>query len=176
MPLLVRAASRPETMPRTLQDLAESIDPAEPLHLDGLAALHHQELRPFPYGAAVTTSVGVLGLGLALIGLYGVVAFAVRRRRRDIAVRIAMGAGPRDVLEVVLRRELRLVIVGLAVGLVISLGEGRLLASLTMTMAPLGAISLGAVAMLVFTVAVLAMVAPAASALRIAPMQVLREE
>ena len=60
--------------------------------------------------------------------------------------------------------------------LVISLGEGRLLASLTMTMAPLGAISLGAVAMLVFTVAVLAMVAPAASALRIAPMQVLREE
>lgn len=176
MPLLVRVAGRAEAMPRTLQGLAEGIDPNEPLHIDRLAEVHQQELVPFQYGAAVTTSVGLLGLGLALIGLYGVVAFAVRRRRRDIAVRIALGAGPREVLGVVLRREVRLVVAGLAIGLVISLGEGRLLASFTMTMSPLGAVSLGGVVLLVFAVAVAAMIVPAAAALRIAPMQVLREE
>ena len=75
-----------------------------------------------------------------------------------------------------LRREVRLVVAGLAIGLVISLGEGRLLASFTMTMSPLGAASLGGVVLLVFAVAVAAMIVPAAAALRIAPMQVLREE
>jgi putative ABC transport system permease protein len=176
MPLIVRAEPGDTGLQRSLGDIAEAIDPNLPLHLDGLVAVHDTQIVPFRYGAVITMSVGAIGLALAIVGLYGVVAFAVRQRFRDIAVHVAMGANPRAVLQLVLRRELRLVAIGLVCGLVLAMSEAQLIASLTLPLASLGAVGFIGITLLMLLVASIATTVPALAALRIAPMQVLRQE
>jgi len=113
---------------------------------------------------------------MALVGLAGIVGLAVRQRRRDLAVHIAMGAGARDVLRLVLDHELRLVAIGIAAGIVLSLGEARLIANLALPLPALGVAGFAALAAALMAVAGLAAYVPARSALRIAPMQVLRQD
>ena len=72
-------------------------------------------------------ALGLMGLGLAIVGLYGLVAYATTRRTREIGIRMAIGAGQRDVLELVIRQGMALATAGLAAGLVASIGAGRLL-------------------------------------------------
>jgi putative ABC transport system permease protein len=133
-------------------------------------------MTPFRYGTWITTGVGAFGLGLALIGLYGVVSFTVAQRRRDLAVHVAMGASPRDVMRLVLARELKLIGVGLAVGLLLSTVEGQLIGALVAPLAALGPGALVALAALLFVVAGVACVVPARMALGLPPMAVLRQE
>ncbi|HVX42126.1 MAG TPA: ADOP family duplicated permease [Gemmatimonadaceae bacterium] len=176
MPLLVRSTIEPPVLARSLRDIAASIDPNTPLDVTALTTIRDQQLVPFRYAATITGAIAALGLGLAIIGLYGVVAFAVQQRRREIAVHVAMGAGPRAVLRLVMRREMRLVGVGLLCGLVLALGESGLINSLTLPLPGLGVVGLAGVAVLLLAVAATAIVLPARAALRIAPMQVLRQE
>lgn len=176
MPLLVRSTIPAPVLARTLRDLAIGIDRNTPLDVTALTTIHDQQVVPFRYAATITGSIAALGLGLAVIGLYGVVAFAVQQRRREIAVHVAIGAGPRAVLRLVMRREMRLVIVGLASGLVLALGESGLINSLTLPLPGLGIVGLAGVAALLLAVAAIAIVMPARAALRIAPMEVLRQE
>ncbi|HEX8945629.1 MAG TPA: hypothetical protein VF785_20985, partial [Gemmatimonadaceae bacterium] len=89
---------------------------------------------------------------------------------------VAMGAGPSDVLRLVLRRELRLIVIGLAAGFVLAAGEAKLIAAWLLPLATLGVAGLVGLAVLLFTVATAASVVPALGALRIAPMQVLRQD
>jgi len=78
--------------------------------------------------ASVAASVGFVGLLLAAVGIYGVTAYAVTRRTREIGIRLSLGAGRREVVTMVLRHGMRLVAIGSAVGLMLSLGVGRLVA------------------------------------------------
>lgn len=131
---------------------------------------------PFRYAAAVATMVGALGLALAAVGLYAVVAFSVRQRRREVAVRVALGATPRDVLAAVLRREIRLVVAGLGAGVVLALGEARLLGATGIPFSPVGAGGFVAILLFLLAVALIATAIPARLALRVDPMQALRQE
>ena len=74
-------------------------------------------------------SMGLMGLGLAIVGLYGLVAYAATRRTREIGIRMAIGANRTTVLRMVLRQGIVLALVGLAMGLVASVGAGELLAA-----------------------------------------------
>jgi predicted permease len=176
MPLLVRSEGPTPPLQRTLLDLGRQIDPNAPLDvapaLDGRSLM----LTPVHYAAWLTSAVGMFGLGLALIGLYGVVAFAVAQRRHEIAVHNAMGAMPRDVLRLVLRRELRLVVVGLGAGLVMATGESALIQAWVLPLTPLGVSGFALLAAMLLVVATTAALVPAAGALRIAPMDVLRRD
>ena len=176
MPLLVRSEAPAPPLQRSLLDIARQIDPNAPL--DVAPALDGREvmLSPIRYGAWITTAVGIFGLGLALIGLYGVVAFAVAQRRHEIAVHNAMGALPGDVLRLVLRRELRLVVIGLAAGLVMATGEAALIQAWVLPLTPLGAGGFALLAATLLIVATIAALVPAIGALRIAPMDVLRRD
>ena len=78
----------------------------------------------FRVGAIQAGGMGVLGLMLALIGVYGVVSFGASLRTREIGIRVALGAQPRDVLRLILGQGLQLVAVGLVVGLAASRGDG----------------------------------------------------
>jgi ABC-type antimicrobial peptide transport system permease subunit len=176
MPLLIRAESPPADLQRSLSDVARQIDPSSPLRVEALPDLFSFELTPFKYAAAIAAGIGALGLGLAVIGLYGVVAFSVTQRRRDVAVHMAMGASPRDVISLLLRRELKLIGAGLAIGLVCSIAMSRLLATLLVALQPLGLAGLMAIAGALTLVALAASIVPAMKALAIAPMQVLRQE
>jgi macrolide transport system ATP-binding/permease protein len=176
MPLLVRSEAPKPVIGRALRDIALGIDPNSPMRAEPAIAARDVMLTPIRYGFWITAGVAAFGLGLALIGLYGVVAFAVAQRRLEIAVHVAMGAASRDVLGLVLRREMRLVLVGLAVGLLLSAAEAQLINAWVLPLTPLSIGGFTAVAAILLVVAGLASMVPALGALRIAPMQVLRQE
>jgi ABC-type lipoprotein release transport system permease subunit len=176
MPALVRTLADSPDLSASLARLAQETDADLPLQMVRLDESFATQLVPYRYAAVVAAGIGTLGLVLAVIGLYGIVSFAVTQRRRDIAVHVAMGASPADVLRLVLRRELRSAIGGLVAGLVISAGVAKVLASIAIPLAPLGTAGFVALPILLLIVTFVAAAVPAAAALRIAPMQVLRQE
>jgi predicted permease len=119
---------------------------------------------------------GAAGVALAAIGLFGVVTTAVRQRVREIGVRLALGASPRDLRRMVLKRGLAIAAVGLFVGVAGALMTNRLIAALLYDVSPSDALTLGAVAALLLAVAALASAIPARSTTRIDPVDALRVE
>ena len=115
-------------------------------------------------------------LGLAAVGLYGVVAFSVARRTQEIGIRMALGARRGDVLSMILREGAWLAMVGVAIGVAVSLAITRLMATLLFNISPSDPLTLVAVAVLLSLVALLASYLPARRAMRVDPMVALRYE
>ena len=126
-----------------------------------------------------TTLVGffaAIGLVLAVIGLYGVIAFLVAQRTQEIGVRMALGAGRGDILRLVLGKSVRLIVCGTVVGLVVALAVSRVLRSLLFGVGPRDPVTFVLVTLLLAVVAVLATLIPARAASRVDPMEALRCE
>ncbi|MFZ0819146.1 MAG: ABC transporter permease [Candidatus Acidiferrales bacterium] len=117
-----------------------------------------------------------LALVLAAAGIYGVMAYSVAQRTHEIGIRIALGAGRRDVLSLVLGHSLRLTLVGVAIGLASAWGLTRFLASTLYAVAPHDMTTLAAVSVLLSAVALLASYIPARRAMRVDPVVALRYE
>jgi predicted permease len=126
--------------------------------------------------ASVSGSVGVVGMVLAAIGIYGVTAYVVTRRTREIGVRIALGATRGDIIAIVLREGMSLVAVGSAVGLLLALGVGKLMMRqfYGARWVDLGVLS-GALTLIVL-VGLVACYVPARRATRVDPIAALRQE
>lgn len=116
-----------------------------------------------------------LALALAALGLYGVMAFLVSQRTREMGIRLALGARPRDLVRLVAGQSLRLALLGLALGLIVALGATRGLGALLYGVNPLDPTTLVGVSALLLAVAVLAGYLPARRAGRVDPMVALRE-
>jgi predicted permease len=119
---------------------------------------------------------GVLALLLASIGLYGVVAHYVAQRTQEIGIRMAMGAGPRDILKLVVGRGMSVVLVGLAAGFVVSLFLTRILSSFLYEVSPTDPTAFAAVALLLAAVTLAASYLPARQATIVDPLVALRHE
>ena len=132
------------------------------------------------FGAKIAaTLLGVLsaiGLGLAAMGLYGVLAYSVAQRTQEIGLRIALGAGPMKVLSMVLQQGLRLTLLGVAIGSATALALGRFLASLLYGVKPADPLTFLGVWFVLTVVALLACAIPVRRATRIDPMVALRYE
>jgi hypothetical protein len=126
--------------------------------------------------SALATSLGVVALALAAVGIYGVVAYAVGRRVREIGVRIALGAATRDVVMMVLKQQMRPVAIGAAVGIVAALAVSRVLSSVLFGVSPTDGVALLAAVLVVAGVTLAAGVLPARRASRVDPNTVLRYE
>jgi len=126
--------------------------------------------------ATLSVFFGTMAGILAMVGLYGVIAYTVTRRTNEIGVRMALGASSSDVLRMILREAGALVAAGLAVGFVLALIAGRATSSLLFGLGPRDPISIAIAAGLLAIVAVLASVVPARSAARIEPASALRAE
>jgi putative ABC transport system permease protein len=113
---------------------------------------------------------------LAAIGLYGVIAFGVAQRTREIGVRVALGAQHGDVLRLVMRRGMLLTGIGLAIGIAAALALGRVMAGLLYGVTPNDPATLVSVALFLAAVAMLATYLPARRATRVHPMVALRTE
>ena len=133
-------------------------------------------LLPERIMAALSGFFGVLATALAMIGLYGVVSYLVVRRRNEIGIRIALGAAAADVLRMVLKDGLRLVIVGVAIGVPATLVVTRLASALLFGVSPADPPTIAAATLVMITVAALASFLPARRASRLDPMVALRHE
>jgi len=122
---------------------------------------------------ALFASVALL---LAAVGLYGAVAYAVSQRTRELAIRMALGALPRQVVRMILGQALRITLAGLACGIAAALGLTHLIAGLLYGVAPTDPVTFAAIAALLAAVALLAAAAPARRATRVDPLAALRDE
>jgi ABC-type antimicrobial peptide transport system permease subunit len=127
-------------------------------------------------GSRFTVALGLLGLVLALVGVYSVISYAAAQKTHEIGVRMALGAGRSDILKMVLRQGFVLVGAGLGVGLVLTFIAGRGLGSLLVGVSPSDPLTLIVVAVLLGTVGLVASFIPARRAMKIEPLRALKYE
>jgi hypothetical protein len=126
--------------------------------------------------STLATGLGAVALVLAVVGVYGVVAYAVGRRVREIGIRIALGAATTDVVALVLRQTMRPVVVGVAIGMAGGLALSRVLSSVLFGISPTDALALLGAAVVVIAAAFAAGVVPARRASRVDPNVALHYE
>jgi predicted permease len=128
------------------------------------------------FSVTLLSAFGMVAVSLAAIGLYGVLAFIVAQRRREIGVRMALGAQPRDVIADVMGQGLKLAACGVVAGIVLALAATRLLRSLLFGTSPTDGITFVAVSTLLVVIAAAASLVPALRASRVDPLIALRDE
>jgi len=134
------------------------------------------ELWTVRTGAQMFSIFGAVALALAMVGLYGVRAYTVSRRTREIGIRMALGASTADTLRMILREGLLVTLVGAGAGLALALGLGRVLSSFLYKVNGADPIVLAAAALLLTAISLLACYVPARKAARVDPMVALRYE
>jgi putative ABC transport system permease protein len=175
--LAVRTSGDETSIAPAVRQLFHEIDPNLPL-ADVHTMLRLRSLRTvgMQFVAGVMASFAGIGLFLSAIGIYGVMAYSVSQRTREIGVRIALGATAREVMTMTLRNAMVLAGVGIAIGLVAAFGLGKVLAANLFGVVQLDAVTFVAFAFVLAFVAVVAGSVPARRAMRVDPMTALRAE
>jgi predicted permease len=185
MTLVLKLASPPGTasdarssaQQTAIRQAIWSIDKEQPL--GAIRTMDEQLSRSLArrrFSVTLLTIFGVIAVSLAAIGLYGVLAFVVAQRRREIGVRMALGAQPRDVIADVLGQGMRLAAIGVIIGIALAIGATRLIGSLLFGTSPTDVATFVVVATLLVIIAAGASLVPALRASRVEPLVALREE
>jgi len=180
--LLARAAGNggernAEALAPALRGVVRAVDPELAVSgVETLASTFGRSVADLRFVAALVGLFAALALLLALIGVHGVLAYTVAQRRREMGIRMALGAARRDVLALVLGDGLRYAVAGLAVGLLLALLAGRWLDRLLFAVEPGDPATLATVAGAVLATALLASLIPALAATRTDPVRTLQEE
>jgi putative ABC transport system permease protein len=176
--ILIGTRSDPTLVMRAIDSAISSVDP----DLVATSSTLDEMLRRSPsfivssLAAAVASTVGLLGLLLALMGIYGTVSYIVFLRTREVGIRMAVGAQKRDILGLILRESIRPVIAGLLVGMILAIGASSLLQGVLYGLNAVDAISFVGVSFLFLAIALLAAYPPARRAMRVDPSVALRYE
>jgi predicted permease len=173
----LRTTTDPTRIIAAVRQAAREIDANLPLYnIKTLARQVDESLAQERLIGTLSSFFGLLSLSLAGIGLYGVLAYAVSQRTREIGIRIALGAQPGAVLRIVLRQGLILTLLGVGIGLAASLGATRLLESQLFGVTPTDPVTFVVAPILLLTVALLAGFVPARRATNVDPLIAIRQE
>ena len=173
--IYVRTLAKPETMFPVLRRVVQQLDPNLPLYaMQTFEARVERSVSNDRLVAYLSAVFGVLATLLAMIGLYGVMAYTVSRRTREIGIRMALGALSSDIARMVLREVTVLVGLGLALALPAAWGLGRYVENQLFEISPTDPATMVAAIVLLTIVAALAGLIPARSAARINPLRALR--
>jgi ABC-type antimicrobial peptide transport system permease subunit len=137
---------------------------------------NHPSMKRSAFSLALLGIAGAMALLLSIVGIYGVLAYAVRQREREVGIRIALGAAPRTVKSLFVYRGMILSGLGIVVGAVAAAALTRLMSSLLFGVTPLDVVTFVAAAAFLAVAALLASYVPARRAATIDPMETLRAE
>jgi predicted permease len=174
--LVLRSSADPQSIVAAARSVLRNVAPDVPPRFRTFEQIYATSLGARRFNLALVAVFAGTALVLAVAGIYGVMTYSVARRRREMGVRIALGAKPRDVFAIVLGQGLRTTAVGAAVGMVAALGLTRLLESLLFGVTPTDPVAFVATVAVVMTVAALACYLPARRATGADPMEALRQE
>jgi predicted permease len=138
--------------------------------------VYEESMAQTSFTLVMLAIAGTMALLLGIFGLYGVLSYAVSQRRREIGIRLALGAQPREIRRLFLRRGLVLTAVGVAIGLAGAAGFSRIIQSLVFGISPVDPITFTAVPIVLAVAAVLASFLPARRAVAVDPIETLRAE
>jgi putative ABC transport system permease protein len=172
--LLVRAATPDPRVAWHVQRALQVLAPRSSVLVAGFTEARDRDIVSRKFLAEVFVGMGVVGLALAALGLYGVLTYAVTRRMREFAVRIALGAEERAMRQMVLHDGFVMLLAGIGVGAFGALGAAFLLQAVLVEVYPVDAISLVAAEALLIGVGLAAALAPAHRAMRADPVEILR--
>ena len=177
MDIVVRTAVSPSSTATALQNVLTSLDKNQALStvrtMQDVIASSVSQPR---FSALLVAIFAVLALGLAVVGLYGVISYSVSQRTNEIGIRMALGATPRDILQMVLGGGVKLALIGTVIGIALALSLGRFLQSLLFEVRATDAVTLAVVSVSLLAVALAACYIPARRAMKVDPMVALRYE
>ena len=176
MKILIRTDGNPDDISAIVPRVVRTLDP----NVQGSAATLGKSAERWVWfsqvGAMLSSSLGILGLFLASLGIYGLMSYSVAQRTHELGIRIALGANRSDILKLILGQGLRISLVGLVVGLAIALGVTRVIAAMLYGVKPTDPVTFGGVSVLLTAVALLASYLPARRAAKVEPLVALRYE
>jgi ABC-type antimicrobial peptide transport system permease subunit len=175
--IVIWAPGNPPGMEEKVRKALASVDPNLVLYaVEPYSKVVSGDFQQENMIATLTTLFGVLGLVLAAVGLYGVMAYAVEQRTREIGVRMALGADRERVVKMVLRGSFSQIGIGLALGIPAAIGAGKLMTDQLFGVEPWDPVMLALAVLLLGFAALLASVIPARRAASVEPMVALRNE
>jgi putative ABC transport system permease protein len=175
--IVVRATADPLSLTGLIRNQVRSLVPGQPIgEIAAMDDLVGKSLSQARFSMLLLTYFAGLALALAAIGTYGVMSYSVLQRTREIGIRVALGAPPKDVLLLVLKQGSRLALAGLLVGIVAALALTRLMASLLYGVQATDPVTFASVSVLLGLVTLIACYVPARRAMRVDPMIALRYE
>ena len=173
----IRASGDPHTLVGSIQDAVWAIDPDQPItNVKTLDEVLSASMAQRRFNLTLLACFAVLAVGLALVGVYGVVAYAASERTREIGIRVALGAAPQDVVALVVRSGMAWSMGGVLAGLAGAWAATRVMTGLLFEIKPTDPITFAAVAAMMVGVAAAASYLPARRAASIDPVTALRAE
>jgi predicted permease len=177
MSLVVRTNANPSSLTSAVTEAVHQVDSELPLlHIRTMQDIVGESLSQQRFNMQLLAVFAGLALSLAAIGIYSVLSYSVKRRVREIGIRMALGARVRDVLRLIVIEGMRPTLIGVVIGLAGALALGRVLANLLYGVKPTDPITFGAVSVLLAAVALFASIVPAYRATRVEPLKTLRDE
>ncbi|MEP7273384.1 MAG: FtsX-like permease family protein, partial [Acidobacteriota bacterium] len=175
--LTVRTTGDPLSFVAGVRQAVWSVDPAQPVsNIRTMDQIMAEDVAQRRIGMTLLAAFATLALLLASLGIYGVLSYAVTQRTQEIGIRLALGAGRRDVLRLVMSEGVRLAATGVAIGWAVSLALTRLMTNLLFGVSASDPLTLIVVTLLLTAVALAACYVPARRAAKVDPMIALRFE
>jgi putative ABC transport system permease protein len=177
--LQVRTAGDPESMAHEIVATIKFLDPAMPLaDVQSMteALDSPNRLLLFQLGAGLAAAMGIVGLILALIGVYGVVSYTATQQTREIGIRLALGARPGQILRMIFRQGVLVVVPGTIAGVLAAFAIARLAGGFLVGVTPTDPLTYAGVVLMLAMVALAASYIPARRATKVDPMVALRYE
>ena len=177
MTLVLRAQGEPTAIANAARNVIRTLDPEQPVaDVRPMESLIGTSVARARFNTLLLTIFAVVALLLASLGIYGVVAYSVAQRTREIGVRMALGARRMDVLRLVVRRGMTLALGGVAIGVAASFALTRLMETLLFNVSATDPLTFAGIPLLLIFVALLACLIPARRAAKVDPMVALRYE
>jgi len=177
MTFAIRTSSDPMNSVSSVTKAIHEVGPDLPIvDVMSMNDVMAKSVSPQRFNMLLLASFAGLALILAAVGIYSVLSYTVRRRVREIGIRMALGASNNDVIRMVLRDGLKPILVGVALGLAAALALSRVVSSLIFGVRATDPLTFAAVALLLLLVGIVATIIPAYRATRIEPVRILREE